>query len=268
MDDEEIIKIYMVLCVEFYPFFFVCFQLLNLIYKILNHSGKKVCKVGIYLYNKEYILSSHFEKIKNNFKPFNITTRFKNLLNGFYKTNETKKDDNKNEDKIDIFIKKYNSLYTEDKCLKNNTSLKNCYLFCSTPLGNVIIIYNDNFNYYSDFSIPHRCLDVLGKKYVSVFGCGDLYDWNNSEDKEEVDKEEVDKEEEKEEKDEKNEDVSKKNLYLKFKNNVVLTNKSHNKFKYVGKLSDFIFLQQSNNNKSNKKNVNYEDFKKNFKKNN
>ena len=186
MDDEEIIKIYMVLCVEFYPFFYVCFQLLNLIYKILNHSGKKVCKVGIYLYNKEYILSSHFEKIKNNFKPFNITTRFKNLLNGFYKTNETKKDDNKNEDKIDIFIKKYNSLYTEDKCLKNNTSLKNCYLFCSTPLGNVIIIYNDNFNYYSDFSIPHRCLDVLGKKYVSVFGCGDLYDWNNSEDKEEV----------------------------------------------------------------------------------
>ena len=56
--------------------------------------------------------------------------------------------------------------------------LKNNYIIETTPLGNVLMYYNnkkDTFEYYSDNEIPYRFLDVVGRKYVLTFNCRFLY---------------------------------------------------------------------------------------------
>lgn len=43
-----------------------------------------------------------------------------------------------------------------------------------TPVGNVIMSYNvekGSFEYYSDSIVPYRYLNVVGRKYVSMFDC-------------------------------------------------------------------------------------------------
>jgi len=47
-----------------------------------------------------------------------------------------------------------------------------------TPLGNVIMYYNNNrgsFEYYSDNTIPYRYLETVSRKYVKSFNCVYLY---------------------------------------------------------------------------------------------
>ena len=47
-----------------------------------------------------------------------------------------------------------------------------------TPLGNVIMIYNNEktaFEYYSDSTIPYRYLEPVGRKYVLTFHCKPIY---------------------------------------------------------------------------------------------
>ena len=56
--------------------------------------------------------------------------------------------------------------------------LKNCFVMESTPLGNVLMIYDkerDSFKYYSDNSIPYRYLEVVARKYVKQFGCRPVF---------------------------------------------------------------------------------------------
>lgn len=56
--------------------------------------------------------------------------------------------------------------------------LKNCFVMESTPLGNVLMIYDkerDSFKYYSDNSIPYRYLEVVARKYVKLFGCRPIF---------------------------------------------------------------------------------------------
>jgi hypothetical protein len=56
--------------------------------------------------------------------------------------------------------------------------LQNNYIIESTPLGNVLMFYNnkkETFEYYSDNVIPYRYLDVVGRKYVLTFDCRFLY---------------------------------------------------------------------------------------------
>jgi hypothetical protein len=57
-------------------------------------------------------------------------------------------------------------------------NLKNNILIENTPLGNVIMFYNnsrDSFEYYSDSVIPYRYLEVIGRKYVVTYKCKSLY---------------------------------------------------------------------------------------------
>jgi len=56
--------------------------------------------------------------------------------------------------------------------------LKNCHVIEKTPTGNVLMIYNiDNgsFKYYSDYSVPYRYLEVVGRKYVKLFNCRPIF---------------------------------------------------------------------------------------------
>jgi len=57
-------------------------------------------------------------------------------------------------------------------------NLKNCIVMEKTPVGNVVMFYNnsrESFEYYSDSTIPYRYLEVIGKKYVLTYRCKQIY---------------------------------------------------------------------------------------------
>jgi len=56
--------------------------------------------------------------------------------------------------------------------------LKNNFILEKTPLGNVIMYYNnsrESFEYYSDNTIPYRFLETISRKYVKTFKCKQIY---------------------------------------------------------------------------------------------
>ena len=56
--------------------------------------------------------------------------------------------------------------------------LKNTFVMEKTPLGNVMMSYNNSknsFEYYSDNTIPYRYLETVARKYVIFFDCKMLY---------------------------------------------------------------------------------------------
>jgi hypothetical protein len=76
------------------------------------------------------------------------------------------------------YMEKYNSL--EENVLRDNTleNLKNNIIIENTPLGNVLMYYDnkrETFVYFSDNSIPYRYLEVVSRKYVTTYNCKNLY---------------------------------------------------------------------------------------------
>lgn len=174
---------------------------------------------------------------------------------------------------------KYKNEYTKLDFRQLTTSekenLKNNFVMETTPLGNVIMYYNNDKNgfvYYSDSTIPYRFLETVGRKYITTFKCKDpsIY---------------VDETDEPDEKTptEKNQEITtsetkstikpsttttKKNVFAKFKNynhpnsipsssmiaknnQVKITTKSNkevkeNKNKYIseGKITNFSFIKK------------------------
>jgi hypothetical protein len=58
-----------------------------------------------------------------------------------------------------------------------NTLINNIIME-NTPLGNVIMMYDNNretFNFYSDNMIPYRFLETVARKYVITYNCRPLY---------------------------------------------------------------------------------------------
>jgi len=56
--------------------------------------------------------------------------------------------------------------------------LKNNMIMEKTPLGNVVMFYNNDrssFEYYSDSALPYRYLEVIGRKYVITYKCKQIY---------------------------------------------------------------------------------------------
>ena len=56
--------------------------------------------------------------------------------------------------------------------------LKNNFIMEKTPLGNVIMYWNnsrESFEFYSDNTIPYRYLETVGRKYVKTFDCRQIY---------------------------------------------------------------------------------------------
>ena len=57
-------------------------------------------------------------------------------------------------------------------------TLKHTFVMETTPLGNVLMMYNSSremFEYYSDQTIPYRFLEVVCRKFVKMFDCPQLY---------------------------------------------------------------------------------------------
>ena len=108
--------------------------------------------------------------------------------------------------------------------------LKNSIVIEKTPLGNVLMFYNNSrssFEYYSDSTIPYRYLEVIGRKYVIHYKCKQIY-VDMSKEIEEAEKKLAEKKQKEEEKEREKEEQSKKqesqdapqqakNVFAKFK---------------------------------------------------
>lgn len=110
-------------------------------------------------------------------------------------------------------------------------NLKNCIIMEKTPIGNVIMFYNNSkssFEYYSDSTVPYRYLEVVARKYILTYKCKQIYIDMEQEIKEAEKKLEEKKKKDEEEKQRQQEekdnvknstsDKSTKNVFAKFKN--------------------------------------------------
>jgi len=113
--------------------------------------------------------------------------------------------------------------------------LKNCFVMETTPLGNVLMIYEkerNTFKYYSDSSIPYRYLEVVARKYVKQFGCRPIFIDMEQELKlaeEKLQREVKEKEEREEEEKRRKEESIKNQIAFEEKKNVFAKFKQYNK---------------------------------------
>ena len=180
--------------------------------------------------------------------------------------------------------------------------LKNCFVIEKTPLGNVLMVYNNarsSFEFYSDNTIPYRYLEPVSRKYVMMFHCWPIY--FDMEEELKISKHKLDEKEnyEKEKKQEKKENKkknivleTKKSVFAKFKsynkesgtghinvsappknsipnntlasnNEKILLKENANRYSYQGKLSNFHFLKKMDRKTTDKKyGMTFADFKK------
>jgi hypothetical protein len=190
---------------------------------------------------------------------------------------------------------------------KRLDKLTNCYVIEKTPNGNVLMIYEkdrESFKYYSDCNIPYRYLEVVGRKYVKLFGCRPIFidmeeelrlfeeKWEKEQELKKI-KEEEDKKKAEEAAKNHQQIEPKKNVFAKFKsynkdaggkismaappknsipnkslsenkeNEKFLLKERSNRYTYVGKFSNFNFLQKIERKVFNKKlGLSFADFKK------
>jgi hypothetical protein len=118
---------------------------------------------------------------------------------------------------------------------KRLEKLNNCFIIEHTPLGNVLMIYDnerESFKYYSDNNIPYRYLEVIGRKYVKQFHCRPIFVDMEEELKlaeEKWEKERKEKEEKEKEEKRKKEEAIKNQIVVEEKKNVFAKFKQYNK---------------------------------------
>jgi len=83
---------------------------------------------------------------------------------------------------VERYENKYKSKYDGLKILplteEERAKLKSSILYETTPIGNVVMFYDNDkksFEYYSDKVIPHRFLETVSRKYVTYFNCKAIY---------------------------------------------------------------------------------------------
>ncbi len=131
------------------------------------------------------------------------------------------------EEELCLIAKKEAKEYIIKEHLDN---LKNNFIIEKTPLGNVLMYYNNSreaFEYYSDNTIPYRFLETVGRKYVKTFKCKQIFvdmDFELKEFerklKEEIEKVRMEKEKKENNDKEKRDDnleIIKKDVFAKFK---------------------------------------------------
>jgi hypothetical protein len=195
----------------------------NNINKINNESNNT--NVTIIKYQDKYL-----DKLKNMKNEYNFTEDEKELESlKFKEFLLTIKDDDKNENKNKDFFSEEESREKSKNYMISQRldKLMNNFVLDNTPLGNVIMTYNNKkevFEYYSDNSIPYRFLETVARKYVTTYFCRPLYidmeeELKESEKKilEQENKEKIQKEKEKEDELNNKNVVVKKSVFAKFK---------------------------------------------------
>jgi len=81
------------------------------------------------------------------------------------------------------YLEEYNKLKSVPLSIDKIESLTNSYLMESTPVGNIVMYYDrkkESFLYYSDNVVPFRYLEPVGRKYVIMFQCKELFQDNTT----------------------------------------------------------------------------------------
>ena len=122
-----------------------------------------------------------------------VTIYFNCLVTHFSNSDDidsdSNSDDNENDNENDIikklpinynekYIDKFNKLKDTDITKESLDNLKNTITMENTPIGNVIMFWDNNresFTYYSDGTIPYHYLEVVSRKYVIENNCKKLY---------------------------------------------------------------------------------------------
>lgn len=196
---------------------------------------------------------------------------FINAFAYYFNSEVTKEKDTKISDPIDVYINKITKRYElemqEQNGVQTTNEIEKCdekkdeqtkqivneqnFMFEYTPLGYVIMKYNNeinSFEYYANRSLPYRLLEALSKKFVMLFGCKTLYKHM----KHKVKKIET-------------QHKTQHKSYAKLKPiQKEKIEKTMNTYHFKGKTNEFIFLQPSNisNAKENiDKPLTYSDFK-------
>jgi len=174
---------------------------------------------------------------------------------------------------------------------KRREKLKNAIIVDKTPLGNVVMFYDnkkETFSYYSDNTIPYRYLETVARKYVTTFQCKYIY--IDMEEELEESKKKQDKKREKEKERqclETKDSKDQKNIFAKFKsynkdvlktpgitkkNQVTVTNKENpdallkenaNRYTCEGRFLDYNILQKVDKKITDKRlGISFSEFKK------
>jgi hypothetical protein len=88
---------------------------------------------------------------------------------------EEKKEEIRYEDK---YMENFHKMTTLELSNERKDQLENNVLFENTPLGLVIMFYSQKkecFVFYSDYTIPYRYLETIGRKYVLTYKCKSLF---------------------------------------------------------------------------------------------
>lgn len=184
----------------------------------------------------------------------------------------------------DKYLEEYKSLKSVDFTKEQLDGLKNTMVMESTPIGNVVMFYDnqtENFVYHSDVTIPYRYLEVVARKYVTTFKCKDVF-VDMSEELKTAEEKKLKKQENislEREKSSNNAAECKKDVFAKFKtynnnvtkevvsapsknngatdmkkekDNILLKDKA-NRYRYEGKLANLNFLQHVDKKKIDKR---------------
>ena len=241
----------------FYLFFFMMYQHIVRFYNILKSYSKIFIKKDIIEISKMKSVVSFYSRVNEYIKQEN---------NRFISTYEIDTPiHNINLESIFYNYKEYNNFV-----IKENNELENIWktriLYEHTPIGNIIMFYNiykKGYAYYSDVHMTYTLLNAVAMKYVRIFCCRDLFIDDNITPKDYpspfIKLEEI---QEKEEEERKNENNSKNKTirngpFIKIKKKIEsITNEelekpkqdqhlyNVNKFIYMGKISNFSFLQK------------------------
>jgi hypothetical protein len=81
------------------------------------------------------------------------------------------------------YLEEYHKLKSVSLSIDKIESLSNSYLMEYTPVGNIVMYYDrkkESFLYYSDNVVPFRYLEPVGRKYVIMFQCKELFQDNTT----------------------------------------------------------------------------------------
>lgn len=120
-------------------------------------------------------------------------TEFFNVINAFLRQGDQTEFDSESDDEAeesekreefkpkrfeDKYLEEYKNLPNEELTIEKLDGLKNNIVMENTPLGNVVMLYDNKkeaFVFYSDSTMPYRYLEVVGRKYVATYKCKKVY---------------------------------------------------------------------------------------------
>jgi len=155
------------------------------------------------------------------------------------------------------YSEKYLNKFNELKIVKDvDRDYKQVFLFEAIPYGDsiesIIMKYDseDNmFHYYCNRSIPNSILETVSQKFVIQFNCKYIYHLSDNSDENKENGEKIER---------KLPDVYGK--FKKQKTKRIEVQSNINRYKYVGKLSSFSFLNPIRNQYIESKQLSYKDF--------